>query len=274
MRFILNVIITPEKLMEELLPKLNVVELEQNLRMQNYGALDCGPPVSKTCFFNSKNSTLLIIIYSNSSGYFSHQTTNMIIVQREGERVSERKNSERIEREREQGADTPAVLRNREPTAGDSPPHTADHLTDTQPNNEMEEEEGAMSCEETWDNNTSSKSEVGEIQLAYTFCSDSMCYGKVLPGPTITLRQFKEVVSWASCDDSTRYFFKSQIPGFGEIHNEVTDDSAILPFWSQNTVVGRVILGMRCNPLFCTAAPHRNEGIEANAARAFGLSAA
>eukprot|EP00116_Pleurobrachia_bachei_P004806 sb/3465068/ len=35
-----------------------------------------------------------------------------------------------------------------------------------------------------------------------------------------------------------------------------------------------VPLGMRCNPLFCTAAPHRNEGIEANAARAFVLRAA
>jgi len=172
--------------MEELLPKLNVVELEQNLRIQNYGAIDCGPP----------------------------------------------------------GADTPAVLRIREPTAGDSPPPlTADHVTATQPAAEIrEEEEGAMSCEETWDNNTT-KSEVGEIQLAYTFCSDSMCYGKVLPGPTITLRQFKEVVSWAPCDESTRYFFKRQIPGLGEIHNEITDDSAILPFWSQNTVVGRVVRG-------------------------------
>lgn len=183
-----NVVITPAKLMEELLPKLNVVELEQNLRIQNYGAIDCGPP----------------------------------------------------------GADTPTVLRNRGPTAGDSPP-TDHHLsTTTQANNateirEEDEEEGAMSCEETWDNTT--KSEVGEIQLAYTFSSDSMCYGKVLPGTSITLRQFKEVVSWASCDDSTRYFFKRQIPGLGEIHNEVTDDLAVLPFWSQNTIVGRVVRG-------------------------------
>ena len=33
--------------MEELLPRLNVIEQEQNLRLQNYGALDEGPPVSE-----------------------------------------------------------------------------------------------------------------------------------------------------------------------------------------------------------------------------------
>eukprot|EP00116_Pleurobrachia_bachei_P018353 sb/3478615/ len=35
----------------------------------------------------------------------------------------------------------------------------------------------------------------------------------------------------------------------------------------------RIPVGMSFNPLVCVAAPHRNEGIEANAAHAFGLIA-
>ena len=45
---------------------------------------------------------------------------------------------------------------------------------------------------------------VGEIQLAYTINSDSTQYGKMVPGPTLTLRQFKDVVSWAAPDASTK----------------------------------------------------------------------
>ena len=39
-------VVNPAKLMEELLPRLEIISLEQSMRVQNFGSLDQGPHVS------------------------------------------------------------------------------------------------------------------------------------------------------------------------------------------------------------------------------------
>lgn len=79
-----------------------------------------------------------------------------------------------------------------------------------------------------------------DIQIVYTFGSEGSCYGKAVTAAQVTLRQFKEVVAWGNCGPNTRYFFKRQLAGIGEVHDEITLEDAVLPFWAPNTIYARI----------------------------------
>ena len=67
--------------------------------------------------------------------------------------------------------------------------------------------------------------------VGYYFCGEEIPYRTTLPGKTITLSQFKQLL--VTKKGSFRYFFKMLSNEFetGVVHTEITDDDAILPLY-------------------------------------------
>ncbi|PAA82577.1 hypothetical protein BOX15_Mlig004043g3 [Macrostomum lignano] len=77
------------------------------------------------------------------------------------------------------------------------------------------------------------------LTIGYFLCGDSVPYRHAWPGQSITLGQFKQLMAKKG---SYRYFFKRRCDEFvvgGAVHEEVTDDSEVLPLW-EGKVIGRV----------------------------------
>jgi len=84
------------------------------------------------------------------------------------------------------------------------------------------------------------KSKSPAVCVAYTFNNDTMVYSKTLPGPSLTLGQFKEIISWHNKQRNLRFLFKKKLEGIGEVNEDITEDSAYLPFWNGSTIVARI----------------------------------
>lgn len=84
------------------------------------------------------------------------------------------------------------------------------------------------------------KSKSPAVCVAYTFNNDTMVYSKTLPGPSLTLGQFKEIIAWHNKQRNLRFLFKKKLEGIGEVNEDITEDTAYLPFWSGSTIVARI----------------------------------
>nr|AMY99574.1 axin [Novocrania anomala] len=81
-------------------------------------------------------------------------------------------------------------------------------------------------------------SSIEETVVGYYFCDDPVPYKTSVQGRRVTLAQFKELLTKKG---NYKYFFKKASNEFdiGVVHEEVTDDSAILPLW-EGKIVGKV----------------------------------
>ncbi|XP_074647561.1 axin-1-like [Tubulanus polymorphus] len=74
--------------------------------------------------------------------------------------------------------------------------------------------------------------------IGYYMCGDPIPYRSVLDGANITLRQFKQLITKKG---NYKFFFKRASDEFdtGVVHEEITDDNAVLPLW-EGKIVGKV----------------------------------
>ncbi|KAF4522833.1 hypothetical protein B566_EDAN008095 [Ephemera danica] len=77
---------------------------------------------------------------------------------------------------------------------------------------------------------TSQPTVSGHTTVMFSFCDEEVPYRTKVPGKQVTLRQFKEILPKRG---NYRYFFKTECEDFDTrvIHEEVMDDSEILPLW-------------------------------------------
>jgi len=266
-------VVIPAKLMEELLPRLEIVSLEQSMRVQNFGSLDQGP--------HGGDTPVVVLMRTKEReggegpvdmGSLNHMTHHSLPQQMVSLPYSQPQQQ------------APLFQPPHQPTTGLAPAaqHTSPPVQHSAPPAQQPEKQlcqrersastqsvEAMVCDEeeavitepsehpvrsSWTEPTaqagsgqarpSDPNRVPDIQIAYTYSTDSICYVKVLPGPQVTLQQFKEVVAWNNPSPNARYFFKRQLPGIGEVHEEINQDSLSLPFWAPNTIFGRVERGL------------------------------
>ncbi|PAA85788.1 hypothetical protein BOX15_Mlig022218g1 [Macrostomum lignano] len=79
----------------------------------------------------------------------------------------------------------------------------------------------------------------GQLTIGYFLFGEPVPFRCTWPGREITLGQFKQLIAKKG---SFRYFFKKRSDEFvvgGAVHEEVTDDSELLPLW-EGKVVGKV----------------------------------
>lgn len=82
------------------------------------------------------------------------------------------------------------------------------------------------------------QSEEGVTIVGYYFCEEPIPYRTTLAGRRPTLGQFKHLLTKKGC---WRYFFRKASNEFdsGIVHEEVTDDDALLPLLD-GKVIGKV----------------------------------
>jgi len=271
-------VVNPAKLMEELLPRLEIVSLEQSMRVQNFGSLDQGP---------HGGDTPVVVLMRNKErdgneegpvdmGSLNHMTHHSLPQQMGNLPYSQpqQQTSSLFQPSSQPTTGPLPAVQHSSPPTQHSAPHTRpvkqqclrERSASTQSVEAMvcDEEEAVIRPEPSeqptrpaWTEQTTQGTHTGsgqvrssdpnrvpDVQIAYTYSTDSICYVKVLPGPNVTLQQFKEVVAWNNPSPNSRYFFKRQLPGIGEVHEEISLDNSALPFWAPNTIFGRVERGL------------------------------
>jgi len=264
-------VVNPAKLMEELLPRLEIISLEQSMRVQNFGSLDQGP---------HGGDTPVVVLMRNKEregeeegpvdmGSLNHMTHHSLPQQMVTSTLqpftqppqqpppssslypSSARPSDKQQCVRERSASTQSVeamvCDEEEPVVRQPEQHVAmqpEQQPSEQPARPAWTEQTTQQSTGSGQARSSDPNRAPDVQIAYTYSTDSICYVKVLPGPNVTLQQFKEVVAWNNPVPNSRYFFKRQLPGIGEVHEEISLDSSSLPFWAPNTIFGRVERGL------------------------------